>query len=88
MTGGRLFLAMLVAALALSACGKSAPVRPPDDAATAYTFPKVYPNPATVLPAGSTDTTLRSREIPVGAGNLSPLPNARKRTIYGDPDAQ
>ncbi len=88
MTAGRAVFAVLAAALLLSACGKRAGLRPPDDAAEAYTYPRVYPNPATVLPSGTRDEKLRSREIPPSAGNLSPLPNSRKKTTYGDPDAQ
>ncbi len=57
-----------VLALALSACGKRADLRAPDGEEAAYTYPRVYPNPATVLPAGTEDTKLKSREIPRGAG--------------------
>jgi hypothetical protein len=88
MTSGRLILVALAAALALSACGKRAGLRPPDGEEKVYTYPKVYPNPATVLPPGATDTTLRTREIPEGLGDLTPLPKGRKKTIYGDPAAQ
>ena len=87
MTCGRLILVAVVMALALSACGKRAPVRAPDGAEEAYTYPRVYPNPATVLPAGTPDTKLRSREIPGGAGDLSSFPNPRTKTTYGDPSA-
>ncbi len=88
MTGGRLILAALMAALALSACGKRAPLRAPDDATEAYTYPRVYPNPATVLPSGKTAEKPRSREITRGAGDLTSFPNPRTKTTYGDPDAQ
>jgi len=88
MTNGRLIFAVLVSALALSACGKRADLRAPDGEEAAYTYPRTYPNPSTVLPAGTEYKRPRSREIPRGAGDLSPFPNSRKKTTYGDPTAQ
>ncbi len=87
MTYGRLILAASVAVLALSACGKRADIRAPDGEEAAYTYPQVYPNPDTVLPSGTTATKPRSREVPANAGDLSPFPNARTKTTYGDPAA-
>ncbi len=81
---GRLILVAVATALALSACGKRAPLRAPDGAEEAYTYPRVYPNPATVVPAGTPDPKLRSREIPGAAGDLSTFPNPRTKTTYGD----
>ncbi len=87
MKTGRLIMVACVLALALSACGKRADPRAPDGEEAAYTYPRVYPNPATVLPAGAEDTKLKSREIPRGAGDLSPFPNSRTKIIYGNPNA-
>ena len=45
---------LLLAALALAACGKKADLRPPDGEEAAYTYPQPYPNPRGVVPGGET----------------------------------
>lgn len=77
--------------LALGACGKQGPLRAPDDAEAAYTYPKIYPNPATVLPdpAQEPEARLRARDSLEGAGDIFVAPNQRRTTrTYGTPAPQ
>jgi hypothetical protein len=77
--------ALCAAALALAllgACGKRAELREPDDATEPYTYPKAYPNPASVDPNARPVT----RAAPKGAGDISVEPStSRKTTTYGTP---
>ena len=82
--------AALVLALvpALAACGKQGNLRAPDDAEEAYTYPRSYPNPATVVPPDDPGqepaARPRSREVLEGAGDISVFPNLRRTTTtYG-----
>ncbi len=77
-TWSLLFAVALLATL--SACGKKAGLRPPDDAAASYTYPKQYPNPASVQPESETPSETQKRLPPPFAGDLSPLPNDRAPT--------
>ena len=85
-------------ALTLAACGKQADLRGPDGREGEFTFPRPYPNPATVVPAagpaqGPTQGPAQepaarpqSREVLEGAGDISVFPNTRRtRTTYGSP---
>ena len=79
--------------LSLGACGKKGTLRAPDDAEAAYTYPRPYPNPATVVPeAGPVpepEARPRTREVPEGAGDITVLPNLRRtKTTYGFPAPQ
>lgn len=47
-------LLLLLAALALAACGKKAEIRAPDGEEAAYTYPQPYPAPRSVVPGGTT----------------------------------
>ncbi len=47
------FLLLILAALALAACGKKAEVRPPDGEEAAYSYPQPYPAPRSVVPGGT-----------------------------------
>jgi len=74
--------AVLAAALlgTLGACGKKAGLRPPDGEAAAYTWPRAYPDPATVRPEKTaekeTETTRTpSREqAPAHASDITTFP--------------
>jgi len=88
MKPARLILTLCILALALGACGKRGGLRAPEGKESAYTFPKVYPKPSSVLPDGTAQTRPRTREVPRGAGDLSTFPNSRTTTTYGDPEAQ
>ncbi|MEX1306381.1 MAG: hypothetical protein WEA84_14600 [Rhodovibrionaceae bacterium] len=44
---------LLLAALALAACGKKADIRPPDGEEAAYSYPQPYPAPRSVVPGGT-----------------------------------
>ncbi len=79
--------AVLALAVALGACGKRGSLRAPDDATEAYTYPRQYPKPETVLPKGDT-AVRRSGEVSPSAGDLSPFPNSRKTTTYSSPAPQ
>ena len=79
--------------LALAACGKQGTLRAPDGEEGTYTYPRAYPNPATVVPSddpGQAPTARpRSREVLEGAGDISVFPNNRRtRTTYGAPGSQ
>ena len=98
MTRGRalpLAAAFLALAVALGACGKRGGLRAPDDATDAYTYPRAYPNPATVLPsglpsgrpAGEPAATPGTREVLPGDRDDSPFSDPRRKTTYGNPDA-
>lgn len=84
-------IAFMALAVALGACGKRGTLRAPDDATEAYTYPRVYPSPATVLPSGlpSGEATAkpRTREVLPGDDELSPFQDRRRKTTYGDRDA-
>jgi len=70
---------------ALGACGKRADLEPPPGEESRYTYPRAYPDPASVLPPGTGEATSRSREVPSHAGNISPIPGGRRTTTYGQP---
>lgn len=44
--------AVLVLALALTACGRKGDLRPPPGEEEHYTYPQVYPAPDSVVPGG------------------------------------
>lgn len=75
----------LVVASGLAACGKRADLRPPEEAAAAYTWPEVYPKPETVLPRERRDMGYDSRQRPPSAGDLTTYPDDRRRATYGSP---
>jgi len=77
----RLLAAVAVAAT-LSACGKKAGLEPPDGEASRYTYPRVYPNPSSVLPSTDKESEAPARLAPPFAGGLSPFPKERTTTTY------
>ena len=79
--------------LALAACGKQGSLRAPDGEEASYTYPRVYPNPATVVPPAEPGQEPAakppSREVLEGAGDISVFPNLRRtKTTYGTPTPQ
>lgn len=83
-----LVLAVVAVAIALAACGKRNPPSPPKDRRAEYTYPRFYPAPATVLPAGA-DTTVdpveneRLQEQPIRRLSPVPDPNRTRTRTYG-----
>ncbi|MEE8189757.1 MAG: hypothetical protein V3T80_11155 [Kiloniellales bacterium] len=80
--GTALFLAALITAGALGACGKRNAPAPPEGEESRYTYPQVYPDPQTVRPA-EPEEEARSREVLPHAGDISTYPTSRTRTTYG-----
>ena len=80
--GTALFLAALIATGALGACGKRNAPTAPEGEESRYTYPQVYPDPQTVLPA-EPEEEARSREVLPHAGGISTFPTSRTRTTYG-----
>lgn len=84
---GRSLILLLTAFLlagALTACGKKSDVAPPEGEGASYTYPRVYPAPASVLPGAEDEETPRSRAAPVRAGGLTPFPSdTQTKTTYG-----
>ena len=67
----------------LAACGKKAGLDPPDETAASYTYPQVYPDPASVLPPDTeTPSETKQQLPPPTAGDLSPFPKGRTTTTY------
>jgi predicted small lipoprotein YifL len=77
---GRLLLIVIALLATLAACGKKSGLDPPDGTTASYTYPKLYPNPASVLPESETPSKTQKRLPPPFAGDLSPLPNDRAPT--------
>ncbi len=70
----------LLLAGALSGCGKKGAPRPPEGEESSYTYPGIYPNPASVLPK----TEAEEWKTPAHAGNISVFPiTSRTKTTYG-----
>ncbi len=87
-TGLCLVLPALVLVGALAGCGKKGPPGPPEGAASNYTYPKTYPNPASVLPEHEADER-KERRAPAHAGGISTFPaTSRTKTTYGSGAAQ
>lgn len=82
-----LVLAGLIAGAGLAACGKRGSLEPPEGEEGAYTYPRFYPAPSTVLPPEEPEARPRSRQAPSHAGDLSPFPQERETTTYGEPAA-
>ena len=70
----------LLLAGALSGCGKKGAPRPPEGEESSYTYPGIYPNPASVLP----ETEAEEWKTPAHAGDITVFPSASyTKTIYG-----
>ena len=73
----------LLLAGALSGCGKKGPPGPPEGEESSFTFPRTYPDPASVLP-GTEEEENKSRQVPAHAGGITTFPTtSRTRTTYG-----
>jgi hypothetical protein len=87
-TGVSAALCGLLLAGALSGCGKKSAPRPPEGEESSYTFPRTYPNPASVLPETEAEERKDSR-APAHAGGISTFPaTSRTKTTYGSGAAQ
>jgi predicted small lipoprotein YifL len=73
-------LAAVILAASLAACGKKANLAPPENAQVPYTYPKQYPNPASVLPSPEEEAATPARPAPPHAGTLTPFPLDRTTT--------
>ena len=80
----------LLLAGALSGCGKASSPRPPEGEESSYTYPRVYPKPASVLPeTGAAAEKKIDRRAPAHAGGISTFPTtSRTKTTYGSGAAQ
>ncbi len=71
----------LLLAGALSSCGKKGSPGPPEGEESSYTYPGIYPNPASVLPKTEAEEKWKT---PAHAGDLTVFPSAsRTKTTYG-----
>jgi hypothetical protein len=76
--------ALALALLAvLGACGKEGRPSAPAGEESRYTYPKVYPKPASVLPQDEEQTAPNAGEAPAHAGGISTFPTTtRSKTTY------
>jgi hypothetical protein len=65
----------------LGACGKRGDLEPPEGEAAAYTWPRVYPDPATVRPEAEAETEngqVPSRQqAPAHASDITSFPETQ-----------
>ena len=76
-------LAVIALAAGLGACGRSNPPKAPKGREAEYKYPRVYPAPATVLPAAADEFEVEvESEAPqeVEIRRLSPIPSPDSRT--------
>ena len=82
-------LAVIALAAGLGACGRSNPPKAPKGREAEYKYPRVYPAPATVLPAAADEIEVEVESEPPQEEEeirrLSPIPSdSRTRTrTYG-----
>lgn len=57
----------------LGACGKEGRPSAPEGEESRYTYPQVYPKPATVVPLEE-EEALKTGEVPAHAGGISAFP--------------
>ncbi len=70
----------LLLAGARSGCGKKGPPGPPEGEESSFTFPRTYPDPASVLPGAEAEES----KTPAHAGSITVFPiTSRTKTIYG-----
>ena len=75
--------------ISIAACFRIAiTMKPPEGEESRYTYPRPYPDPASVLEHQAPQSEPRSLEAPTHAGDLSPAPRGRKSTTYGQPPVQ
>ncbi len=71
----------LLLAGALSSCGKMGQPGPPEGEESSYTYPGIYPKPASVLPKTEAEEKWKT---PGHAGDITVFPNnSYTKTIYG-----
>ncbi len=76
----RIALCGLLLAGALSGCGKKGPPGPPEGEESSFTFPRTYPDPASVLPGAEAEES----KTPAHAGSITVFPiTSRTKSIYG-----
>ncbi len=68
----------LLLAGALSSCDKKGSSPPPEGKESSYTYPRIDPNPASVLPKKEAEEW----KTPAHAGDISIWPNSRTKTTY------
>ncbi len=76
-------LTLAALAVGLAACGRRNPPSPPSDRKAEYTYPRFYPAPATVLPAGADESGVAAEREPPPEEEirrLSPVPSPDSRT--------
>ncbi len=69
----------LLLAGALSGCGKKGAPRPPEGEESSYTYPGIYPNPASVLPETEAEEW-KTPKTPAHAGDITVFPSNSGRT--------
>lgn len=52
-----ILLLPLALTLAVTACGRKGAIEPPEGEAAAYTYPRTYPDPATMVPGDGKSTS-------------------------------
>ncbi len=81
--GVSLALSLILLMSTLAGCGRKGPPVPPEGEASSYTYPQVYPNPASVLP-GMEAEEQADRRAPAHAGDILTFPTtSRTKTTYG-----
>lgn len=74
---GRRLAILGLGSLFLTACGKKAGLRPPDDAQETYSFPRPYPDPKSVVPESPPPEEGKTE---AEQNTISPLPKSRTTT--------
>jgi len=77
---GALALALLAS---LGACGKQGRPGAPEGEESRYTYPRVYPKPASVLPLEE-EAPPKTGEAPAHAGGISVFPSTTRSTTTYD----
>ena len=76
-----LALALLaILGVTLGACGKEGRPSAPAGEESRYTYPQVYPKPASVVPLGE-EEVLKTGEVPAHAGGISTFPSTTSVTV-------
>ena len=77
----RLAIVLLLLLPVLAACGKKAPIRAPDGREAEFTYPRIYPDPKSVVPqAGTTGPFVETESSTPDELSISPIPKGRETT--------